>query len=101
MFGWITARWLEARGSALRKEVVDALDRVAAGAGKNIARNFNLILAFHLNTAPRVDMPKRNQKYRPGIDDPPPTFLLPLAGAIGLTAATSFLVALIKRAKSR
>lgn len=46
-------------------------------------------------------MARQKQKYRPGIDDPPPTFIMWIMGSLGLTAALSFLLALFKRMKSR
>ena len=46
-------------------------------------------------------MAQQKQKYRPGIDDPPPTLMMWIMGAFGLTAAVSFLLAVFKRVKSR
>jgi hypothetical protein len=42
----------------------------------------------------------QKQKYRPGIDDPPPTFMMWIMGALGFTATLSFLLAFFKRMKS-
>jgi hypothetical protein len=42
-------------------------------------------------------MARQKQKYRPGIDDPPPTFTMWIMGALGLTAALSFMLAFFKR----
>jgi hypothetical protein len=42
-------------------------------------------------------MPRKPTKYRPGIDDPPPTRMAWLAGIIGLTALASVAAALLKK----
>jgi hypothetical protein len=46
-------------------------------------------------------MARQKQKYRPGIDDPPPTFIKWMVGSLGLAATLSFLLAFFKRMKSR
>jgi hypothetical protein len=46
-------------------------------------------------------MAQQKQKYRPGIDDPPPTLIMWIMGSLGLTPALSFLLAFFKRMKSR
>lgn len=44
-------------------------------------------------------MSKRRKQYRPGIDDPPPTFFVWLAGALGLAGVAALAGSLLKRLK--